>query len=51
MMLETVVDLKNYASTIYIQAMHTRAMPLGNQSGMTDDERTALGKWRKDRGG
>ena len=45
--LETVVDLKYYAPAIYIQAVHTRTMPLGNQSGMTDDQQTARGKWRK----
>jgi uncharacterized membrane protein len=25
--------------------VQNRAMPLGNQSGMTEDERAALGRW------
>jgi uncharacterized membrane protein len=27
--------------------VQTRAMPLGNQSGMTDDERATLAQWLK----
>jgi uncharacterized membrane protein len=45
--LETLADLKKYASTIYAQTVQTKAMPLGNQTGMTDDERAALGLWLK----
>jgi len=45
--LETVADLKKYASAIYTQTVQTKTMPLGNQSGMTDDERAALGQWLK----
>ena len=45
--LETVADLRKYATTIYAQTVQTRAMPLGNASGMTDDERAALGRWLK----
>jgi uncharacterized membrane protein len=27
------------------QTVQNRAMPLGNQTGMTDEEREALGNW------
>jgi len=46
--LETVEDLKKYATAIYAQTVQTRAMPLGNASAMSDDERTALGRWLKE---
>lgn len=46
-MLETVAELKKHAASIYVQAVQTKAMPLGNQTGMTDDERAALGAWLK----
>ena len=45
--LETVDDLKKYAATIYAQTVQTKAMPLGNQTDMTDDERATLGRWLK----
>lgn len=45
--LETIVELKNYASAIIAQAVQTKAMPLGNRTGMTDDERATLGQWLK----
>ena len=40
---ETVDDLK----TIYAQTVQTKAMPLGNQTNMTDEERATLGRWLK----
>jgi uncharacterized membrane protein len=43
--LETVADLKKYALRIYLQTVQYRAMPLGNQTGMTEAERAALGQW------
>jgi uncharacterized membrane protein len=43
--LETVSDLRRYTQQIYIQTVQNRAMPLGNQTGMTEDERDALGRW------
>lgn len=46
--LETIADLKKYASTIHAQTVQTRAMPLGNQTGTTDDERAVLGRWLKE---
>ena len=45
--LETVGDLRKYATAIYAQTVQTKAIPLGNASGMTDDERSALGRWLK----
>lgn len=45
--LETIADLKKYADLIYIQAVQNKAMPLGNETGMSDDERNALGRWVK----
>lgn len=47
-MLETVADLRKHAATIYAQTIQTRAMPLGNQSNMTDVERFTLGRWLRD---
>ena len=43
--LETIDDLKRYANLIMAQTVQNRAMPLGNQTGMTDAERAKLGQW------
>ena len=43
--LETVPEMRRFAQQIYMQTVQNRAMPLGNQTGMTDDERDALGRW------
>ena len=43
--LETLADLKKHAKAIYVQTVQNKAMPLGNQTHMTDDERAALGRW------
>jgi uncharacterized membrane protein len=43
--LETVADLKRYAQPIMIQTVRNKAMPLGNQTEMTDEERAQLGRW------
>ncbi len=45
LVLETVVQLRQNAEIILQQTVETRAMPLGNQTGMTEDERTALARW------
>ncbi len=45
--LETVEDLKKYAATIYAQTVQTKAMLLGNQTNMTDDQRATLGRCLK----
>ena len=46
--LETIAELKKHAATVYIQTVQTKAMPLGNQAAMTDDERSVLGRWLKE---
>ena len=46
--LKSLADIKRYASVIYAQTVQTKAMPLGNQTGMTDNERVELGQWLKE---
>ncbi len=43
--LETVPEMRRFAQQIYMQTVQNRAMPLGNQTGMTEAERDALGRW------
>jgi uncharacterized membrane protein len=43
--LETVEHLKRYAAQIETQAVKNKAMPLGNKTKMTDEERAKLGAW------
>jgi uncharacterized membrane protein len=45
--LETVADIKKHTTAIYAQTVETKAMPLGNQTGMTDEERATLAQWLK----
>ena len=45
--LESVAELRKYAALIYLQAVQNKAMPLGNETGMTDEERNELGRWVK----
>lgn len=42
---ESVGEMRRFGQQIYMQTVQNRAMPLGNQTGMTDDEREALGRW------
>ena len=44
-MFSSVADMKRYAVQIETQAVRNHAMPLGNKTGMTDDERAKLGAW------
>ncbi len=44
-MLETLDDLKRHAQQIAIQAVNSKAMPLGNKTKMTPEERALLGAW------
>ncbi len=44
-MLDSPADMKRWAKLVYMQTVQNRAMPLGNQTAMTDDERAALGRW------
>src|SRR5262249_13123781 len=46
--LEDLADLKKHAAAIYAQTVQTRAMPLGNQTGMSEDDRAILGHWLKE---
>ena len=43
--LETVDDLRRYADLVDLNSVRTRTMPLGNLTGMTDEERARLGTW------
>jgi len=43
--LETVPELRQYAQLVYAQTVQNKAMPLGNQTGMTEAERAKLGHW------
>jgi uncharacterized membrane protein len=44
-MLESIGDLKKYAPLILTQTVQNKAMPLGNQTAMSEDERARLGAW------
>ncbi len=46
--LETIAEIRKHAVAIYTQTVQTKAMPLGNQTAMTDDERSALGRWLRE---
>jgi uncharacterized membrane protein len=43
--LKTIGDMKTYAQRIYVQTVQNKAMSLGNQTGMTEAKRAALGRW------
>lgn len=42
---DTMADIKKHAARIRAQAVDTDAMPLGNETGMTAEERQKLGAW------
>jgi uncharacterized membrane protein len=44
-MLDSPAQIRAQAAKIYEQAVATRAMPIGNLTGMTDAERAAVGAW------
>lgn len=44
-LLETADDLRRHKAQIIIQAVNGKAMPLGNKTGMTTEERAKLGAW------
>jgi len=46
--LERVDDLRRHAATIYAQTVQSRAMPLGNQTDMSEIDRASLGQWLKE---
>jgi uncharacterized membrane protein len=43
--LESTAELRKYAPLILTQTVQNKAMPLGNQTAMTDEERQKLGQW------
>jgi uncharacterized membrane protein len=43
--LDTAAEIKAQAQAINEQAVQTKAMPLGNVTGMTQAERDLLGRW------
>ncbi|MGB9367268.1 MAG: urate hydroxylase PuuD [Xanthobacteraceae bacterium] len=43
--LETTEQLRKHAALIMAQAVQNKAMPLGNQTNMTEEERQKLGVW------
>jgi uncharacterized membrane protein len=45
MRLETIKDIRQYARLILVQAVQSNAMPLGNETRMTAEERARLGAW------
>jgi uncharacterized membrane protein len=47
--LDTPEQIRALADAIDQQAVQTRAMPLGNATGMTDEERDVLGRWIRSR--
>ena len=44
-MLDTALQMKQYARRIEASVAEERTMPLANLSGMTDEERWILGRW------
>ena len=44
-MLESIDQIKKYAPLILTQAVQNKAMPLGNQTAMSDDDRAKMGAW------
>jgi uncharacterized membrane protein len=45
MRLETIRDIRQYARLIRVQAVQSNAMPLGNETRMSIEERQKLGAW------
>ena len=43
--LETLDELRRHKQQVLAQAVFSRAMPLGNKTAMTDEERAKLGAW------
>lgn len=43
--LDTIANLHRYADLIMAQAVQSDAMPLGNETGMTSEDRATLGAW------
>ncbi len=50
-MLDTPERLEQWADSVYQQTVISRAMPLGNLTGITDDERDLIRRWYEGRDG
>jgi uncharacterized membrane protein len=48
-LLDTIEQIRRNAPRILAQVVETRAMPLGNQTGMTDQERERIAAWVESR--
>ncbi|HSL21504.1 MAG TPA: hypothetical protein VK886_08210 [Vicinamibacterales bacterium] len=44
-MLDTALQMQQYARRIEARVVVERTMPIANMSGMTDEERWVLGRW------
>lgn len=44
-MLETIADLRRHGARVLKQSVLSKAMPVGNKTGMTEAERASLGRW------
>ncbi|MEO0679225.1 MAG: urate hydroxylase PuuD [Pseudomonadota bacterium] len=44
-MLETLAGIREHRNAVMAQAVLSKAMPMGNESGMTEEERAVLGAW------
>ena len=44
-MLDTALQMKQYARRIEVRVAVERTMPIANMNGMTDEERQVLGRW------
>jgi uncharacterized membrane protein len=47
--LDTIEGLRSWAKSVAIQVVTERAMPLGNETNMTEAERARLGAWAEGR--
>jgi uncharacterized membrane protein len=45
LMFDSIEEIKGYKDRIYLQSVASHIMPLGNSTGMTQDERNLLGRW------
>ena len=44
-MLDTIEGIRKNSAQILVQAVQGKAMPLGNETGITDAQRAKLGAW------
>ena len=48
LMFDSIEQIKRHKDRIYLQSVASHIMPLGNSTGMTQDERDQLGRWIAD---